>query len=152
MATPIAIALGSNLGDRRAHLDYAVSRLHGLLEGIQVSSYIETAPVGVHGHQGPFLNAAVIGDTVLPARALLTQLLAIEADRGRERPFAGAARSLDLDLALFGNQVIEETGLIVPHPRFRERAFVLAPLAEITPETHDPGTGETVATLLKALS
>jgi 2-amino-4-hydroxy-6-hydroxymethyldihydropteridine diphosphokinase len=152
MATRVAIALGSNLGDRRAHLDYAVSRLDGLLEDIQVSTYIETAPVGVPGHQGPFLNAAVVGDTVLPARALLTQLLAIEADRGRERPFAGAARTLDLDLVLFGNQVIEETGLIVPHPRFRERAFVLEPLAEIAREMIDPVTGETVATLLKALS
>jgi 2-amino-4-hydroxy-6-hydroxymethyldihydropteridine diphosphokinase len=151
MTTRAAIALGSNLGDRRAHLDYAVSRLDGLLKNIQVSSYIETAPVDVSGHQGLFLNAAVAGDTELPARTLLAELLAIEADRGRERPFVGAARTLDLDLVLFGSEVISEAGLIVPHPRFRHRAFVLEPLAEIAPEMIDPVTGETVAKLLKAL-
>jgi 2-amino-4-hydroxy-6-hydroxymethyldihydropteridine diphosphokinase len=152
MATRAAIALGSNLGDRHAHLDYAVSRLDGLLKDIQVSSYIETAPVGVPGHQGPFLNAAVVGDTVLPARMLLTQLLAIEADRGRERPFAGAARTLDLDLILFADRVIDETGLVVPHPRFRSRHFVLQPLAEVAPEMLDPVTGKTVRELLNVLS
>jgi 2-amino-4-hydroxy-6-hydroxymethyldihydropteridine diphosphokinase len=152
MATRVAIALGSNLGDRRAHLDYAVSRLDGLLEEIQVSSYIETAPVGVPGHQGPFLNAAVVGDTVLPARALLTRLLAIEADRRRERPFPGAARTLDLDLILFADRIIDEVGLVVPHPRFRSRQFVLEPLAEVAPKMIDPVTGKTVRELLNVLT
>jgi 2-amino-4-hydroxy-6-hydroxymethyldihydropteridine diphosphokinase len=151
MATRAAIALGSNLGDRRAHLDYAASRLDGLLKDIRVSSYIETAPVGVPGHQGPFLNAALVGDTVLTARALLTQLLAIEADRGRERPFAGAARTLDLDLILFADRIIDEVGLVVPHPRFRSRQFVLEPLAEIAPEMIDPASGKTVRELLNVL-
>lgn len=152
MTTRTAIALGSNLGDRRAHLDYAVSRLNGLLEHVQVSSYIETAPVEVSGHQGPFLNAALVGDTLLPARELLQQLLGIEADRGRERPFAGAARTLDLDLILFGGRIIDEVGLIVPHPRFRSRQFVLEPLAEVAPAMMDPVTGKTVQELLYALT
>jgi 2-amino-4-hydroxy-6-hydroxymethyldihydropteridine diphosphokinase len=152
MATRAAIALGSNLGDRRAHLDYGVSRLAGLLTGLQVSSYIETAPVGVPGHQERFLNAAVVGDTGLPARALLTQLLAIEAERGRERPFGGAARTLDLDLILFADQIIDEVGLVVPHPRFRSRRFVLEPLAEVAAEMIDPVTGNTVRELLGVLN
>src|SRR5262245_40199644 len=152
MTTRAAIALGSNLGDRRAHLDYAVVRLNGFLENIQVSSYIETAPVDVSGHQGPFLNAALVGDTVLPARELLTQLLAVEADRGRERPFAGAARTLDLDLILFADRIIDEVGLVVPHPRFRSRQFVLEPLAEVAPGMMDPVTGKTVQELLTALT
>ena len=74
-------------------------------------------------------------------------LLAIEAERGRARPFAGAARTLDLDLVLFGDQVIEEPGLIVPHARFRERKFVLEPLAEIAPDLVDPVAGKTVGEL-----
>jgi 2-amino-4-hydroxy-6-hydroxymethyldihydropteridine diphosphokinase len=94
------------------------------------------------------LNAAAVGETALSARALLTALLAIEGERGRERPFAGAARSLDLDLVLFGNHVIDEAGLIVPHPRFRERRFVLEPLSEIAPDIVDPLTGKMVGELL----
>ena len=78
--------------------------------------------------------------------------MAIEAERGRERPFPGAARTLDLDLILFGDQIIDEPGLIVPHPRFRERRFVLEPLAEIAPEMVDPVTGQTVEELLAAMA
>ena len=146
-----AIALGSNLGDRRAHLDYAVSRLRSILQDILVSRYFETAPVDVPGDQPAFLNGAVVGDTTLLPRELLRLLLAIEAERGRARPFAGAARTLDLDLVLFGDQVIDEPGLIVPHERFRERAFVLEPLAEIAPGVADPVTGKTVGQLLNLI-
>jgi 2-amino-4-hydroxy-6-hydroxymethyldihydropteridine diphosphokinase len=81
-------------------------------------------------------------------RELLAELLAIERDRGRERPFPGAARTLDLDLVLFGDQVVNQPGLIVPHPRFRDRKFVLEPLAEIAPGLRDPVTGKTVMELL----
>jgi 2-amino-4-hydroxy-6-hydroxymethyldihydropteridine diphosphokinase len=151
MPTTAAIALGGNLGDRRAHLDYAVSRLKELLGDIKVSSYIETAPVGVFGDQPAFLNGAAVGRTTLSARELLTELLAIERERGRERPFAGAARTLDLDLVLFGDDVVEEIGLVVPHPRFRERRFVLEPLAQIAPVMVDPITGKTVAQLLESI-
>jgi len=144
----VAVALGSNLGDRGAHLDFAVSRLRSLLTNLRASSYYETDPVGVSGPQSLFLNAAAIGSTEAPARDLLHALLSIEAERGRERPHPGAARTLDLDLILYGNLVLNEPELAVPHPRFRERRFVLEPLAEIAPELVDPVTGSTVGELL----
>ena len=104
------------------------------------------------GPQPRFLNAAAVGDTAFSPRALLEALLAVERACGRERPFAGAPRTVDLDLILYGDAIISEPGLVVPHPRFRERRFVLAPLAEIAPEWIDPVTRLTVGTLLERLS
>jgi 2-amino-4-hydroxy-6-hydroxymethyldihydropteridine diphosphokinase len=146
----VAIALGSNVGDRRAHLDYAVSALRGLLTNVRVSRYYDTVPVGMSGPQAMFLNAAVVGDTALAARAILDTLLAIEQQRGRERPYVNAPRTLDLDLILLGDVVLDEAGLVVPHPRFRERRFVLEPLAAVAPDLRDPVSGKTVAELLSA--
>ncbi len=143
-----AIALGSNLGDRQAHLDHAVTRLHQLLRGLTVSQYRDTAPVQMRGPQRLVLNAAAVGDTALSAREVLDALLAIERERDRERPFPHAPRTLDLDLILFGDLVIDEPGLVVPHPRFRERRFVLEPLAEIAPQLVDPVSGSTIRELL----
>jgi 2-amino-4-hydroxy-6-hydroxymethyldihydropteridine diphosphokinase len=146
----VAIALGSNLGDRRAHLDFAVSRLRTAFSGLKTSRYYETEPVDVPGEQPLFLNAAAVGGTTASAREVLALLMSIEQERGRERPFQNAARTLDLDLILLGNLVLNEEGLIVPHPRFRERRFVLEPLAEIAPDLVDPVTGSTIRTLLKS--
>ncbi len=144
----VALALGSNLGDRSAHLDYARRRLDGVLSKARCSDYLETDPVGV-GPQPRFLNAVLTGETTVAARALVDVLFAIERERGRERPHPGAARTLDLDLVLYGAAVIDEAGLQVPHPRFRERRFVLAPLAEIAADWIDPVTGLTVTELLR---
>ena len=150
--TIAAVALGSNLGDRSSHLDYAISRLRSHLTSVRVSRYYETDPIGVPGPQPLFLNAAAVGSTDASAQDLLRTLLEIEAERGRERPHPGAARTLDLDLVLYGNRVFDEPGLIVPHPRFRERRFVLEPLAEIAPQLVDPVTGSTVGELLLRVS
>jgi 2-amino-4-hydroxy-6-hydroxymethyldihydropteridine diphosphokinase len=143
-----AVALGSNLGDRAAHLNHAVSRLRDLLGSLRVSRFYDTVPVGAPGPQPLFLNAAAVGEASVPARELLDMLLAIEQERGRERSYPNAPRSLDLDLVLFGDATIDEPGLLVPHPRFRERRFVLEPLAEIAPDMKDPVTERTVLELL----
>lgn len=100
------------------------------------------------GDQPPYLNAVLTGFTELTPLALLECLQQIERDRGRERPYLNAPRTLDLDLILYDALIVEAPGLVVPHPRFREREFVLAPLAEIAPDWVDPLTGLTVAALL----
>ena len=147
----VAIALGSNLGDRGAHLDFAVSRLSQILGSTRASSRSDTAPVGVAGEQPRYLNAAVVGSTTLTAHELLAAMQAIEAERGRRRPFVNAPRTLDLDLVLYGDAIVSDAVLTVPHPRFRERAFVLEPLAEIVPEMVDPVSGLTVKALAEQL-
>jgi len=150
--TRVAIALGSNLGDRQEYLRSAIAALQPSLSNLRVSTFHDTAPVGV-GPQPTFLNATAVGETSLAARALLDTLLAVERDLGRERPFPGAPRTVDLDLILYGDAVIDEApSLIVPHPRFRERRFVLEPLAEIAPDWRDPVTGQTVEELLRTLT
>ena len=147
----VAIALGSNLGDRERFLGEALHALTVTVRDLRVSSFHDTAPVGV-GPQPRFLNAAAIGDTALDPAALLRELLAIEQRFGRERLSPGAARTLDLDLILYGEVTHDGPGLVVPHPRFRERRFVLAPLAEVAEDWRDPVTGLTVGELLRALA
>ncbi len=150
-AVPVAIALGSNLGDRYSHLAYAVARLRGILSDVSVSRFIDTAPVDVPGPQPTYLNGALTGKTTLSASDLLARLQSIETTLGRVRPFTNAARTVDLDLILYGDAVIDDADLQVPHPRFRERRFVLAPLAEVAPDAVDPVTGLTVRQLLDRL-
>lgn len=153
-----AVALGSNLGDRRAALEFAIARLSRLLAGLTVSDAVETDPEDPQGRvladQPLYLNAVATGETSLDPGALLDALLAIEADYGRERPYPGAPRTLDLDLILLGDIVTAADlapRLQVPHPRFRDRFFVLGPLAEIAPDMRDPVTGATASALLRKL-
>ena len=148
--TPVAIALGSNLGDRERHLREAADRMAAVITNIRLSTFHDTEPMGVRA-QPRFLNAAAVGDTALSARALMHALLAVEQALGRERPYPGAPRTIDLDLLFYDGAVIDEPGLIVPHPRFRERRFVLAPLVEVAADWTDPVTGRTIAALLEAL-
>jgi 2-amino-4-hydroxy-6-hydroxymethyldihydropteridine diphosphokinase len=138
------------LGDREGHLRAALADLESSIHYLRVSTFHETAPVGV-GAQPQFLNAVAVGDTSLTAHALLDALLAVERTHGRERPYPGAPRTLDLDLILYDDAVLNEPELIVPHPRFRERRFVLEPLTEVAPDWRDPVTGRTVEELLRAL-
>lgn len=150
-STRVAIALGSNLGDRRAHLEWAIARLTEYLDNLTVSTFIDTEPVGVDADQPRYLNAVLAGDTTVEPRALLQLLLTIEQERGRVRTAPNASRTLDLDLILYGDLVVDEPGLVVPHPRFRERAFVLTPLAEVAPAMVDPVSGKRVVELQAAL-
>jgi 2-amino-4-hydroxy-6-hydroxymethyldihydropteridine diphosphokinase len=150
---PVAIALGSNLGNRRAAFDFAVGELSQILSNLIVSDFIETEPEGegLQQDQPLYLNGVVVGETTRTPRELLDALLAIEEAYGRQRPFPGAARTLDLDLILLGNAREDSPGLQLPHPRFRERFFVLGPLAEIAPDMVDPVTGLKVWELLRNL-
>ena len=144
------IGLGANLGDREAQVRRAFSALAELpgTSLLAASSLYRSAPVGV-GAQPDFINAVAAIQTRLAPRALLEALLAAEWRFGRRREFPGAPRTLDLDLLLYGDRVIAEPGLVVPHPRMHERAFVLAPLAEIAPDVAIPGKGR-AGTLLRA--
>lgn len=148
------IALGSNLGDRDTNIRGGMDAI-ALLKDTEVlarSSIIETDPVGPEG-QGPYLNAAVHIRTDLAPRDLLEQLLRIEGEYGRDRSDAQrwGPRTLDLDILVYSDQIIDEPGLTVPHPRLAERTFVLVPLAEIAPEIQIPGHRETPRALLRAL-
>ncbi|MDI3513628.1 MAG: 2-amino-4-hydroxy-6-hydroxymethyldihydropteridine diphosphokinase [Rhodocyclaceae bacterium] len=146
------VAFGANLGDPAAAFALALERLDAL-PGTRVtaqSALYRTAPIGVEG-QPDYINAVIALDTTLGARALLEALLAIEHEGGRTRAFHMAPRTMDLDLLLYGEEVIDEPGLQVPHPRMHLRAFTLLPLAEIAPDVPIPGIGR-VAELLPTVA
>ncbi len=134
------IALGSNLSEPRRQLQAGFAAL-ACLPGTQLvaqSSLYRSAPVG-YADQPEFVNAVAALRTALAPRALLDALLAIERAHGRVREFVNAPRTLDLDIVLYGERVIHEPGLSIPHPRMHQRAFVMVPLAEIAPDALVPG-------------
>jgi 2-amino-4-hydroxy-6-hydroxymethyldihydropteridine diphosphokinase len=138
------VGLGANLGDRERTLRAAAEALAAEegVEVVSVSTLRETEPVGV-GEQPRFLNGAAELETTLTARELLDRLLAVEQRFGRVRiPGEHGPRTLDLDLLLYGDEVVDEPGLAVPHPRLHERRFVLEPLAELAPGLVVPGRGD----------
>jgi 2-amino-4-hydroxy-6-hydroxymethyldihydropteridine diphosphokinase len=144
--TTAYVGLGSNLGDR----EELIRRAAALIGATRLSSIVETEPWG-YEDQPRFLNAVAQIETPLGARDLLDRLLEVERDLGRERvgPRWGP-RTVDLDLLLYGDEEIDEPGLVVPHPRLAERLFVLEPLAELVPAQRIPGVG-TVAEALAGL-
>lgn len=153
MGTIALISLGSNLGDRKGILDAAIAAI-AAADDVQiraVSSYHETMPVGGPAGQGAFLNAAVTLSTSLNPFQLLALLREIEASTGRVRTVHWGERTLDLDLLLYGEQIIDTTELTVPHRWMAVRRFVLAPLAQIAPEFIDPLSGRTIDMLLARL-
>lgn len=143
------IGLGSNLGDREAALRGALELLGE--DVVAVSSFRETEPVG-YLDQPAFLNAAAALETGLEPRALLERLLGVERELGRTRegPRHGP-RTIDLDLLVYDDRVIDEPGLVVPHPRLAERRFVLEPLAELDPDLVVPGRGRVADMLARLL-
>ncbi len=151
--TPVTayIALGANLEDPVAQVQAGIAALATLprTQLVAQSSLYRTAPVG-YADQPDFINAVAAVDTALTPRELLDALLAIEIDHGRVRQFANAPRTLDLDVLLYADLQMHEEGLTIPHPRMHERAFVLAPLAEIAPHWVIPGHGK-VSELLRVV-
>jgi GTP cyclohydrolase IV len=147
----IFLALGSNLGDRRANLAAAVQRLRSAVKITATSSVYETEPVG-YADQPRFLNMALQGWTTLSPEALLAYVKSIEAALGRQPTFRNGPRPIDIDILFYDDIVHEQELLSIPHPRLTGRAFVLAPLAEIAPDYVDPASGRSIQQLLEAVS
>jgi 2-amino-4-hydroxy-6-hydroxymethyldihydropteridine diphosphokinase len=151
--TTVFLGLGSNLGDRRRNLEAALEalRAHPRITVSAVSSFLETDPVGGPPGQGRFLNAAAGIETDLSPDSLLEELKRVERALGRKPGPRWGPREIDLDILLYGDTILETGTLVIPHPRMRERRFVLEPLAEIAPAARDPVTGRTVRELLALL-
>ena len=143
------VALGSNLENRKLNIDIAITHLEVLLQNLKVSPYIETKPVG-GPYQNDFLNAVVIGNCELTPQSLLAELLKIEDQMGRVREVKWGPRIIDLDLIVYGEQVIDTVFLKLPHPLAKSREFVLKPWLAIDPEGEIPGIGK-VKSLLASI-
>jgi 2-amino-4-hydroxy-6-hydroxymethyldihydropteridine diphosphokinase len=146
------LSLGSNLGDRAANLKRAVASLGDLLEGLATSSIYETLPMYLPD-QPRFLNMVVSGRCSLAPKELLDRVRDLEGRLGRERSkgIPKGPRVIDIDILLYGERIIENEELVVPHPRMKERQFVLIPLLELNPHLRDPATGRPLAEALAAL-
>lgn len=144
--------MGSNVGDRLGHFRTALAEIGELraTEIVRVSSVYDTAPWGVTD-QGRFLNAVLELRTGLPPSELLEELAGVESRCGRVRHERWGPRTIDLDILLYDDRVIDGKDLTVPHPRLAQRAFVLVPLAELEPALEVPGLGATVSALLEQL-
>ena len=147
----VYLGLGANVGDREALLKSALDKLQSpKLRLLRVSNLYETEPIGLR-EQAWFLNLAAEFECDLFPRQLLQRCLRVERELGRKRTVVNGPRTIDIDILLFGSAVIKTADLEIPHPRFRERRFVLAPLAELNPTLRDPVTGRTIAEMLNGL-
>jgi len=150
MLQPVYLSLGSNVGDRVAHLREAMARLESVGRVVSVSSFYETEPVEVTD-QPWFLNCAVGLETALTAEQLMARILRIEQEMGRRRVQRKGPRMIDIDILLFGDLILDLPDVTIPHPAMQERRFVLEPLAEIAAEARHPGVKMTIRELLEAL-
>ena len=148
----VYLGVGSNLGDRKDYLERAEALTQKLPQTrfLRTSSILETDPVG-GPPQGKFLNAVWEIETRLAPMELKNKLFRIESQLGRKRTYPNASREIDLDILFYGDKIVQEEGLQIPHPRLHERAFVLMPLSELAPEKIHPQFKKTVRELLQAL-
>ena len=146
----VYLGLGSNMGNRQNNLDRALDFLSQRLKIEKVSSVYDTEPLG-NPNQPRFLNLVCRISTGLEPMALLTLAKGIESKLGRLPHTSNASRPIDIDILFYGDQVIESEGLIIPHPRLTERAFVLIPMAEIAPDLVHPVNGKTIKELVREL-
>jgi len=147
----IFLGLGSNVGDRRATLDRGLEALNAPdLRILRVSPIYETEPQGLR-EQEWFLNLVAEAETSLFPRQLLQRIRRVEREFGRKRTVANGPRTLDIDILFFGRSIIQSADLQVPHPRYSERRFVLAPMADLAPDWRDPQSGRSMRVLLDDL-
>jgi len=146
----VYLSLGSNIGDRAGNLNAAIDRLRSVGEIIQVSSFYETEPVEFAA-QAWFLNCVIALDTEKTPQELLASILDIEQQMGRRRAQKKGPRVIDIDILLFGNLIVDEPGLTIPHPAMHERRFVVEPLTEVAPDVRHPMLDRTIQELLDAL-
>jgi|JI10StandDraft_1071094.scaffolds.fasta_scaffold147369_3 2-amino-4-hydroxy-6-hydroxymethyldihydropteridine diphosphokinase len=150
----IYVALGSNMGDREERVLHAVHKMRAFANVKKISTLGETDAEGPNKGQPKFINAVVELDTAYEPDEVLQELLRIEEELGRDISEKGknAPREIDLDLVVYGNEIVNTEKLQIPHPRMTERQFVLAPLAELNPKWVHPQTGQTIQELLKKFS
>lgn len=146
----VFLALGTNVGDRQRHLAEARTRLAEAIHIERVSPIYETDPWG-YEDQPDFLNQVLSGSTELPPATLLTFVKTLEVDLGRRPTFRYGPRTIDIDILIYDEVVLQDPDLTIPHPKLAERAFVLVPLRDIAPDLVIPGKGQSVETLYQAL-